>query len=126
MKLDLNRTIYTAEETPRLKEKKEDGTEVYVTVGDVLRAVYASTVQGDTREQKSKKGRLLKLLNHSLRKKKELALTVDDAKFTLDVAGATMETTVFLQIEDLIEGRPTLGDADPEEEEASTATEPTE
>lgn len=105
LKLDLSRTIYNADETPMMKE---GGTPL--TLGDALRAVYASTTQKDTGESKGKKGRLLKQLNGALRKGAAFDISTKDADFTVEQAGDSMQTVVFVQIDDLINERPTLGD----------------
>jgi hypothetical protein len=134
MKIDLNRTVYREDETPRVKEftpapnlrvlqwggmdwQVVPGVpKEHVTLLDALRAVYAGTTQQDTQETQRRKGRLLVKLNRAARKRVGFELTVDDAKFTLDMAAdLKLETPVYIQIDDIINGRPTLGDEDEEQ-----------
>lgn len=136
MKIDLSRLIFKADETPFIKKFQEQANvtivmwsgkewirvpsfpEENITLGDVLRLVYSDDAQNETRENKSKKGRLLQKLNKAIRKKALFELSTDDAKLTLDEAGRSQETVLYIQIEDAIEGKPAWN------EEVETIQEP--
>jgi hypothetical protein len=79
-----------------------------VTLMDVLTATYES--KSETREDKSKKNRLLKEMHKAARKNKgQFVISPTDAEFTLDAAAKAVDTVAYGQLEDLVEGRIPLG-----------------
>lgn len=131
-KIDLTLGLYREDETPWYNEfTSQPGVQILewrglewkllpgvpkkrVTLLEVLRAVYASTHQQEPQEDKDKKNRLLRQLNQSARKKKQLVLTPLDASFTLEQASKTVETVAYGQLKDAIDGLPLLGIEDEE------------
>lgn len=128
-KIDVNQIVYRADETPYVKKfdgeqnvliaiwegfaspkggwKKAPGfPSENLTIGDALREAYGTDGPNETRENKSKKGRLLQKLNKAIRKGVDFELSVDDAKLTLDEAARAHDTPVYIQIENAVEGRP--------------------
>lgn len=118
--LDLNRPILKEDESPYPKKVNKEGKiEEQLTMIEVVRAICGSRPDGTTKDELQKKGRILKLANKAVKKKMGLRLTIDDAKFVIDEGAKVLDPVVFIQLEDVLEGRPTIGDDTDDDEDDS-------
>ena len=111
-KLDLKRVLLGMDEKPFPKTRDRASGEVVeeLLMVDLLRDVYSSNLQDNTQEDRAKKGRLGQKLNQAFRKGEKFHLSEMDATYTLKQAGKYMEPVLYIQLEDLIHERKTVGE----------------
>lgn len=143
IKININRVVVRDDETPWVKEfDPQPGIRVlvyrdfewrlvegvpksHITFLDLFRAVFSCKQQQEKKESLRRKGELLKKVNSAAKKRAPLAISGADVDFIVEQAEFALDTIPFIQLDDVLHERPTLGDPEPEVDEEAVTEERT-